>query len=190
VAELGCFFADGPVSLEAEVLSYTPALLHPRSATPPLLYTLPHNPNAGARLHPRAIPTLTLTLFLTPTLTPDPHPPPPPLPTLTQVLFYTPAQCPPREACVGRRLVCVPHYPRATDGTIDVEALRNLPPRELTGRPLALPARATPEGGGAERLSSAAGVLALVIEAVARAFGGSVAADALDAETDLFEAGP
>ena len=117
VAALGCFFADGPVALEAEVL------------------------------------------------------------------FYTPTQCPPREACAGRRLVCVPHFPRAADGAIDVEALRNLAPREPTGRPP--PAAAA----GAERLSSGAGVLSLVAEAVAQAFGGSTAAEGLDAETDLFEAG-
>ena len=52
-----------------------------------------------------------------------------------EVLFYTPAQCPPREACAGRRLVCVPHYPRTAQGAIDLEALRTLPLRELAGRP-------------------------------------------------------
>ena len=52
-----------------------------------------------------------------------------------EVLFYTPAQCPPREACVGRRLVCVPHYPRTAQGAIDLEALRTLPLRELAGTP-------------------------------------------------------
>ena len=54
---------------------------------------------------------------------------------LPQVLFYTPAQCPPREACAGRRLVCVPHYPRTAQGAIDLEALRTLPLRELAGTP-------------------------------------------------------
>ena len=52
-----------------------------------------------------------------------------------EVLFYTPAQCPPREACAGRRLVCVPHYPRTAEGAIDLEALRTLPLRELAGTP-------------------------------------------------------
>jgi len=112
VAELGCLFTDGALCLEAEVLFYTPAFT---PLIPPLTVALDPSPSPNAAL--------------------TPFRPVAPFRPLPQVLFYTPAQCPPREACAGRRLVCVPHYPRTAQGAIDLEALRTLPLRELAGRP-------------------------------------------------------
>ena len=112
VAELGCLFTDGALCLEAEVLFYTPAFT---PLIPPLTVALDPSPSPNAAL--------------------TPFRPVAPFRPLPQVLFYTSAQCPPREACAGRRLVCVPHYPRTAQGAIDLEALRTLPLRELAGRP-------------------------------------------------------
>lgn len=102
----------------------------------------------------------------------------------TPCLFYTPDVCPERALCVGRVPLCVPTLPTDKSGSVDVEALRTRPLPELLGRPRLAATAGAGSLAEASRLSTAAGVLDVVLETAQAVCGVPI-----DADGDLFDAG-
>ena len=110
-----------------------------------------------------------------------------PVALTTPCLFYSPEQCPERALCAGRVPLCVPKLPTCDAGRVDLHALRTRPLRELLGMPplrIAGGEAASTLPADASQLSTATGVVALVVETVR-----DVCATPIDADGDLFAAG-
>ena len=87
--------------------------------------------------------------------------------------------------CASHVPLCVPKLPLDAAGCVDADALRRNPLRELLGK--AVPPTADAANAllaPVERMSTATGVLDIVLETVAQVCGVSI-----DADGDLFEAG-